>query len=158
MLRTQRITPFFWFNNQAEEAARFYTSIFRDSAIGSTARHPEGGLGPAGSVITVEFTLEGQRFIALNGGSQFSFTEAVSFHVACETQQEVDYYWQRLLDGGGTPQSCGWLKDRYGLSWQVVPGMLGRIFCGNAPQAGRVIQAMLKMQKLDIARLEAAAR
>ena len=154
MIKPNKIKPFLWFEREAEEAAQFYTLVFPNSGIGRIARYPEGGPGPAGSVLTVEFTLEGQTFVALNGGPQFRFSEAVSFQVDCADQAEVDYYWERLLSDGGTPGQCGWLKDRYGLSWQVVPRALTEIFTGgDAATAGRVMQAMLPMQKLDVAKL-----
>ena len=159
MLKASKIKPFLWFEHQAEEAAKFYSGIFKNSKIGRIARYPAGSPGPAGSVMTVELTLEGQDFIALNGGPQFKFTEAISFSVECETQEEIDYYWDRLLAGGGKPVQCGWLKDRYGLSWQVNPAILAEVFAGkDAKKAERVMQAMLKMVKLDIAALQAAAR
>ena len=157
----QRITPFLWFDSQAEEAARFYTSVFNDSKIGKIARYDEAGEKasgrPAGSVMTVEFQLGGQEFVALNGGPHFKFNEAVSFVVNCKTQAEVDRYWARLSAGGQEVQ-CGWLKDKYGVSWQIVPTILGKLLSGNdAAKAGRVMQAMLKMVKLDIKELKQAA-
>jgi predicted 3-demethylubiquinone-9 3-methyltransferase (glyoxalase superfamily) len=159
MFKPSKIKPFLWFDGQAEEAVKFYTSIFRKSKIGSIARYPAGSPGPAGKVMTVEFQLEGQDFIALNGGPQFKFTEAISFSVECETQEEIDHYWEKLLAGGGKPVQCGWLKDKYGLSWQVDPRMLGELFAGkDAKKAERVMQAMLKMVKLDIAKLKEAAK
>jgi predicted 3-demethylubiquinone-9 3-methyltransferase (glyoxalase superfamily) len=157
MLKGNKIKPFLWFENQAEEAARFYTSIFRDAKLGAIAHYPEGSPGPAGQVMTVEFRIEGQDFVALNGGPQFKFTEAISFVVQCEDQDEIDYYWERLLADGGKPQQCGWLKDRFGVSWQVVPTRLERFF-GDANKARRVMPALLKMVKLDIRQLEEAAR
>jgi predicted 3-demethylubiquinone-9 3-methyltransferase (glyoxalase superfamily) len=159
MLKGNKIKPFLWFEHQAEEAAKFYTSIFRNSKVGRIARYPAGSPGPAGSVMTVEFTLEGQDFIALNGGPQFKFNEAISFSVECESQEEIDYYWERLLAGGGKPVQCGWLTDRYGLSWQVNPTMLADVFAGaDAKRAERVMQAMLDMVKLDIRKLKEAAK
>jgi predicted 3-demethylubiquinone-9 3-methyltransferase (glyoxalase superfamily) len=156
MIKGNKIKPFLWFEHQAEEAAKFYTSIFKKSKLGALARYPEGSPGPAGSVMTVEFTLEGQEFIALNGGPQFKFTEAISFVVECENQKEIDYYWERLLEGG-KPQQCGWLKDRYGVSWQVVPADMDQIFFGkDKAKSQRAMQAMLKMVKLDIKALENA--
>ena len=157
----QKITPFLWFDNQAEAAARFYTSIFRNSRIGKIALYDESGAKasgrPAGSVMTVEFQLEGQKFVALNGGPHFKFNEAVSFVVNCETQAEVDGHWSKLTAGGQEVQ-CGWLKDKYGVSWQIVPTILGKLLSGNdAAKAGRVMQAMLKMVKLDIKELKQAA-
>lgn len=151
------ITPFLWFDDQAEEAARFYSGIFPNSKIKSVARYGEAGPGRAGSVMTVEFELDGQAFVALNGGPQFPFTEAVSFSVDCEDQAEVDRFWDALSQGGQT-HVCGWLKDRYGLSWQIVPKVLPKLIGGDDPaRAQRAMQAMLGMTKLDIAALEAAA-
>lgn len=151
-----KISPFFWFDTQAEEAANFYTSIFKNSKIGKIARYPEGAPGPKGSVMTVAFTLDGQKFTALNAGPLFKFTEAISFVVDCKTQEEVDTYWTRLLEGGEESQ-CGWLKDKYGLSWQIIPTALGQMLSDPDPQkAKRVMQAMLKMKKIDIAGLQRA--
>jgi predicted 3-demethylubiquinone-9 3-methyltransferase (glyoxalase superfamily) len=152
-----KITPFLWFDNQAEEAANFYVSIFKNSRIGEISRYGEAGPGPSGSAMVVAFELDGQAFNALNGGPVFSFSEAVSFQVDCADQAEVDHFWDRLSDGGQTSQ-CGWLKDRYGLSWQIVPTALPRILSNPDPvKARRAMQAMLKMTRLDIAALEAAA-
>ena len=157
MIKGSKIKPFLWFEHQAEEAAKFYTSIFKNSKMGALARYPEGSPGPAGSVMTVAFQIEGQDFIALNGGPEFKFTEAVSFVIECETQDEIDYYWDKLLASGGTPVQCGWLKDRYGLSWQVVPAGMDRIFSGkDKARAQRAMQALLKMVKLDMKALENA--
>ncbi|MDH6230575.1 putative 3-demethylubiquinone-9 3-methyltransferase (glyoxalase superfamily) [Mesorhizobium soli] len=154
----QKITPFLWFDNQAEEAAKFYTSIFKNSKIGAIARMAEGGPGPAGSVLTVEFELDGLSFVALNGGPMFKFTEAVSMQIACETQEEVDSFWSKLTADGGQPGQCGWLKDRFGLSWQVTPTALPRLLKQpDAQKAGRVMQAIMQMTKIDIAELERAA-
>jgi len=153
----QRITPFLWFDTQAEEAAKFYVSVFPNSKILKTARYGEAGPGPKGSVMTVEFELDGQRMIALNGGPVFKFTEAISLSVDCIDQKEVDHYWTKLSQGGQESQ-CGWLKDRYGLSWQVNPAILGELLAGpDAKKARRVMEAMLKMRKIDIAALRAAA-
>ena len=153
----QKITPFLWFDTQAEEAAKFYASIFPNSKILKTARYGEAGPGPKGSVMTVEFELDGQRMIALNGGPVFKFTEAISLSVDCIDQKEVDHYWTKLSQGGQESQ-CGWLKDRYGLSWQVNPAILGELLAGpDAKKARRVMEAMLKMRKIDIAALRAAA-
>jgi predicted 3-demethylubiquinone-9 3-methyltransferase (glyoxalase superfamily) len=153
----QKITPFLWYDTQAEEAAKFYCSIFQNSRILNTARYPEGTRAQAGSVMTVEFELEGQRFIALNGGPHFQFNESVSFSIECDTQSEVDRYWELLLSGGGQESQCGWLKDRYGLSWQVNPKALGRMLSDpDKEKAARVMQAMLKMRKIDTAELEKA--
>jgi predicted 3-demethylubiquinone-9 3-methyltransferase (glyoxalase superfamily) len=154
MIKGNKIKPFLWFEHQAEEAAQFYTSIFKKSKLGKIARYPEGSPGPAGQVMTVEFRIEDQDFIALNGGPQFRFTEAISFVIECETQKEIDHYWDRLLEGG-KPQQCGWLKDRFGVSWQVVPAEMGKLL-SKKPE--KVMQAVLSMVKLDIAALEAAAR
>jgi len=156
MVKASKIKPFLWFDGQAEEAARFYTSIFKGSKLGKVARYPEGSPGPAGQVMTVAFTLQGQPFVALNGGPQFKFTEAISFVVECKDQKEIDRYWDALLAGGGKPVQCGWLRDRYGLSWQVVPEGLGKLFSGK--KAPAVMQAMLKMVKFDIQKLKEAAK
>ena len=153
----QKITPFLWFDTQAEEAAKYYVSIFPKSKILSTARYGDAGPGPKGSVMTVEFELAGQRMIALNGGPQFKFTEAISLSVDCKDQKEVDHYWTKLSQGG-QESMCGWLKDRYGLSWQVNPTILGELLSSrDAKKAKRVMEAMLKMRKIDIAALKAAA-
>ena len=152
----QKIRPFLWFNGQAEEAARFYAGIFRNAKIGSIMRYGDAGPGEKGSVMTVTFELEGQEFIALNGGPQFSFTPAVSFFVTCETQDEVDTFWDKLAEGGETNR-CGWLKDKYGVSWQIVPSvLLDMLQDRDAARANRVMQAMLTMDKLDIAGLRRA--
>ena len=154
--RSQRIFPFLWFDGQAEEAAGFYISAFPNSRIVRTARYGEAGPGPKGSVMTVEFELAGQRFIALNGGPQFRFTEAISLSVDCKTQEEVDAYWEKL-SVGGEPGPCGWLKDKYGLSWQINPTVLGDMLSDPDPaKANRVMEAMLKMKKIDIATLKRA--
>jgi predicted 3-demethylubiquinone-9 3-methyltransferase (glyoxalase superfamily) len=152
----QKITPFLWFDNQAEEAVNFYTSIFKNSKFGSITRYGEGGPGSEGTVMTATFQLEGQEFIALNGGPQFKFTEAISFSVDCETQEEVDYYWERLSEGG-EEQPCGWLKDKYGLSWQIIPSVLGEMLNDPDPaKSQRVMEAMLQMKKIDIETLRQA--
>ena len=158
----QRISPRLWFDDQAEDAARFYTSIFKNSKIERIARYGKAGQEihrrPPGSVMTVEFELEGQRFTALNGGPVFKFNEAVSLQIHCETQDEVDYYWKRLSEGGDEKaQQCGWLKDKYGLSWQVVPTVLPDMLKDHeSPKAQRAMEAMLQMKKLDIAKLKQA--
>ena len=153
----QKITPFLWFDTQVEEAAKFYASVFPNSRILKTARYGEAGPGPKGGVMTVEFELDGQRMIALNGGPQFKFTEAISLSVDCKDQTEVDHYWTKLSQGG-QESMCGWLKDKYGLSWQVNPTILGELLSGpDAKKAKRVMEAMLKMKKIDIAALKAAA-
>ena len=152
-----KITPFLWFNDQAEEAMNFYVSVFKNSKAGSVTRYGDAGPGPKGSVMTANFQLEGLDFTALNGGPQFPFTEAVSFVVHCETQQEIDYYWDKLT-AGGRPSQCGWLKDKFGLSWQVVPDVLPRLLKDPDPRKSqRVMQALMQMTKLDIARLQEAA-
>lgn len=159
---SHRIAPFLWFDDQAEQAAEFYTSLFANSRITNVSRYGDAGQEVTrrapGSVMTVEFELEGQPFVALNGGPVFTFTEAISFQVTCETQDEVDHLWQRLSEGGDEgAQQCGWLKDRYGLSWQIVPAALGRLLADPDPEkARRTTEAMLAMKKLDIAALERA--
>jgi predicted 3-demethylubiquinone-9 3-methyltransferase (glyoxalase superfamily) len=152
----QKITPFLWFDHQAEEAANLYTSIFPDSKIVKVARYTEAGPGPVGSAMTVEFQLAGQLFVALNGGPHFKFTEAISFVVNCQTQQEVDAYWEKL-SAGGTEVQCGWLKDKFGLSWQIVPSVLPK-FLGDPDRqkANRVMKAMMNMKKIEIAGLQSA--
>ncbi|HWH27410.1 MAG TPA: VOC family protein [Mycobacteriales bacterium] len=153
----QRIVPNLWFDTEAEEAARFYCSVFPNSRIVAIARYPADGPGPAGTVMTVEFELDGQRLVGINGGPQFPFTEAISLQIDCADQAEVDHYWDRLTDGG-QPVQCGWLKDRYGVSWQVVPAGMDRLFGEDDPaRAQRAMTAMLGMTKLDIAALERAA-
>ena len=152
----QKITPFLWFNNNAEEAMNFYTSVFKDSKIGKVSRYGDSGPGPKGSLMTAQFTLNGQEFIALNGGPNFKFTEAISFVINCDTQKEIDYYWEKLLLDGGQTQACGWLKDKFGLSWQVVPTQLGQLMTGSPEQSNRVMAALMKMIKLDIKTLQEA--
>jgi predicted 3-demethylubiquinone-9 3-methyltransferase (glyoxalase superfamily) len=154
----QKITPFLWFNGQAEEAANLYTSLFKNSKIGNIARYGEAGPGPKGSVMSVTFQLDGQEFIALNGGPQFTFSPAVSFLVSCETQEEVDRLWEKLSEGGRTNR-CGWLQDKFGLSWQIVPSVLGKMLHDQDPEKSkRVMSAMLQMEKIDIAGLERACQ
>jgi predicted 3-demethylubiquinone-9 3-methyltransferase (glyoxalase superfamily) len=153
----QRITPNLWFDTEAEEAAGFYTSIFRNSRVVNVTHYTEAGPREAGMVMTVEFELDGQRLVGINGGPQFSFDEAVSLQINCDTQEEVDYYWERFTDGG-EEGPCGWLKDRYGLSWQVVPAGMEELFADPDPErARRAMEAMLKMRRLDIAELRRAA-
>jgi predicted 3-demethylubiquinone-9 3-methyltransferase (glyoxalase superfamily) len=153
----QKITPFLWYETQAEEAANFYVSVFKNAKVKSVSRYGEAGPGPKGSAMTVAFELNGQDFIALNGGPQFKFTPAISFVVSCDTQEEIDHYWEKLSAGGRTDQ-CGWLADKFGLSWQVVPTILGTLLSsGDARKGQRVMQAMLQMKKLDIAKLQQAA-
>jgi predicted 3-demethylubiquinone-9 3-methyltransferase (glyoxalase superfamily) len=149
----QKITPFLWFDNQAEEAAKFYVSVFKDAKMGQVSRYGDGMPLPKGTVMTAAFEIEGQPFVALNGGPQFKFTEAVSFVVNCDTQKEIDYYWDKLTAGGGKEVQCGWLKDKYGLSWQIVPTVLPEL----VKKSGRVMEALLQMKKLDIAALQRAA-
>jgi predicted 3-demethylubiquinone-9 3-methyltransferase (glyoxalase superfamily) len=152
----QKITPFLWFDHQAEEAAALYTSIFPNSKVIKVLRYGKAGPGPAGSVMTVEFQLQGQSFVALNGGPHFKFTEAISFVVNCQTQEEVDAYWEKL-SVGGTEVECGWLKDKFGLSWQIVPTVLPDLLSDPDPEkSGRVMKAMLTMKKLDIRALKQA--
>ena len=152
----QKITPFLWFDTQAEDAAKFYVSIFKNSKIGKASRYGDAGPGPKGSVMVISFELEGQEFTALNGGPQFKFTPAISLMVHCDTQLEVDEFWHKLSEGGRKDR-CGWLQDKYGLSWQIVPTALQRLMSTpDREKANRVMQAMLKMDKLDIETLERA--
>ncbi len=152
----QKIVPCLWYDQQAMEAAQFYVSIFKNSRILDVTRYGEAGPGPAGSVMTVSFVLDGQEFVGLNGGPVYKFSEAISFQVGCETQEEVDYFWEKLSEGG-TKGPCGWLKDKYGVSWQVVPTILPRLLRDQDPaKSQRVTRAMLQMTKLDIARLKQA--
>jgi predicted 3-demethylubiquinone-9 3-methyltransferase (glyoxalase superfamily) len=152
----QRITPCLWFDHQAEEAARFYVSIFKNSKLGEITHYGEGAPRPKGSVLTVRFQLDGEEFLALNGGPVFKFTEAISLIVNCETQEEVDRMWEKLSKGGEKVE-CGWLKDKYGLSWQIVPTVLAKMLSDPDPaRADRVLQAVMQMKKLDIKKLEEA--
>lgn len=154
-----KITPFLWFDGQAEEAANLYVSIFKNSKITQVQRYGEAGPGVPGSVMVIGFELDGQQFTALNGGPQFTFTEAISLYANCESQEEVDDLWEKLTAGGGEPGQCGWLKDRYGVSWQIVPTQLPELLAQPDPEkANRVMEAMLKMSKIDIKTLEDAAR
>ena len=156
--RNQKITTFLWFDNNAEEAASFYVSVFKNSRILKTAPYPEGAPGPKGSVMIVDFELDGQQFTALNGGPHFKFTEAISLLVHCDTQEEIDHYWEKLTADGGQESQCGWLKDKYGLSWQIAPDQLLKVWSEAEPaKAQRVTQAMMGMKKLIIKDLEAAA-
>lgn len=156
--RKQKITTFLWFDNNAEEAANFYVSVFKNSRILKTSRYPEGSPGPQGAVMTVDFELDGQEFIALNGGPHFKFTEAISLVVHCKTQEEVDYYWEKLTADGGQESQCGWLKDKYGLSWQITPDVLLNTWSeADSAKAQRVMQAMMGMKKIIIKDIEAAA-
>ena len=162
MATVEKIAPCLWFDNQAEEAARFYVSIFKNSRIGAVTRYGKEGFeihgGREGSVLTVTFWLEGQEFTALNGGPHFKFTQAISFVVKCETQAEIDYYWDRLREGGDEKaQQCGWLKDKYGLSWQIVPAALLKMMTdADTASSDRVMKALLRMKKLDLAALRRA--
>lgn len=153
----QKISPFLWFNTEAEEAANFYISIFKNSKITGISRYGEAGPGPKGSVMVVNFQLDGVDFMALNGGPNFKFTEAISLMVKCETQAEIDMFWEKLSAGGKT-NVCGWLKDKYGLSWQVVPAQLGELLGGDQARTDRVMAAVMKMTKLDIAEMQKAAQ
>jgi predicted 3-demethylubiquinone-9 3-methyltransferase (glyoxalase superfamily) len=153
----QKITPFLWFNDNAEEATKFYVSVFNNSRVVNVSHYGDAGPAPKGSVMVVEFELEGQRFIALNGGPQFKFSPAISLFVSCETQEEVDDLWNTLISGGGRADRCGWLVDRFGLSWQIIPTILMQYQNDKDPKkASRVMQAMLKMDKIDIAALKRA--
>lgn len=155
-LFAQKITPFLWFDANAEEAARFYTSVFRNSRLGIITRYGDAGPAPKGTVMTVSFELEGVQFTALNGGPHARFNEAVSFVVACDTQAEIDEYWEKLTAGGGRPIQCGWLKDRFGLAWQIVPANLFELL-KDPDKSNRVMVEVMKMIKLDKAAMEAAA-
>jgi predicted 3-demethylubiquinone-9 3-methyltransferase (glyoxalase superfamily) len=152
---TQKITPFLWFDNNAEEAMNFYISVFNNSKISTVTRYGDAGPGPKGSVLTAVFELEGQKFVALNGGPRFKFTEAISFVISCETQEEIDYFWDKLTSDGGQESMCGWLKDRFGLSWQVVPAEIGSLLTGE--KSNQVMQALMQMKKLDLSTLRKAA-
>jgi predicted 3-demethylubiquinone-9 3-methyltransferase (glyoxalase superfamily) len=155
----QKITPFLWFDHQAEEAARFYVSLFKNSKMGAVHRIPDGRKGSKGKVMSVTFILEGQHFMALNGGPLYKFTEAISLFVSCKTQKEVDTLWKKLTSGGGYEQPCGWCKDKYGLSWQIIPKALGEALSNPDPaKAQRAVQAMLKMKKIVISDLKAAMK
>src|SRR5712691_859138 len=153
----KKINPFLWFDSEAEQAAKFYVGIFKNSKIGKITRYGEDGPRPKGSVMTVEFTLDRVEFVALNGGPHFKFTEAISFSVNCEEQDEIDYFWEKLSADGGSTGPCGWLKDKFGLSWQVNPVVLGDMLADqDAAKSQRVMAAMLEMSKFDIAKLQAA--
>ena len=156
---TNKITPCLWYDTNAEEAANFYVSVFKNSEITEVSRYGEGAPMPEGTVLVVNFRLDGHEFIALNGGPEFKFTEAVSFQIDCKSQEEVDYFWNTLTSNGGEPSVCGWLKDKYGLSWQVVPTILGELLQDeDKEKSNRVMKAMLQMTKIDIAELERAYR
>jgi predicted 3-demethylubiquinone-9 3-methyltransferase (glyoxalase superfamily) len=157
----QKITPFLWFDHQAEEAAKFYTSVFENSKVGKIIRYDEAAAkaagGPVGSVLTIEFEIGGQKFTALNGGPEFKFNEAISFVVNCDTQKEVDYFWEKLSADGGQESQCGWLKDKFGVSWQIVPTVLIEMLQDkDSEKSERVMKAMLQMQKIDIKTLKEA--
>lgn len=156
-MAAEGFTTCLWFDGQAEEAAHYYVSVFKNSSIGRIGRYTEAGPGPAGSVIAVDFTVNGHKFVALNGGPQFKFNEAISFQIHCRDQEEVDHYWAKLTENGGEPGPCGWLKDKYGVSWQVVPdGLIEMIGDADQEKAARTTRAMLAMGKLDIAALKRA--
>jgi predicted 3-demethylubiquinone-9 3-methyltransferase (glyoxalase superfamily) len=156
--RKQKITTFLWFDNNAEDAVNFYVSVFKNSRIHESTRYTEGGPGPAGSIMTIAFELDGQQFTALNGGPHFKFTEAISLVINCDSQEEVDYYWNKLTADGGQESQCGWVKDKFGLSWQVVPEALMRLLKESKGEKGkRVMEALMQMKKLDIKKLEEAA-
>lgn len=154
----QKITPFLWFDSQAEEAVEFYLSIFKDGKIHTITRYPEDGPGVAGTVMTVAFELKGQQFVAMNGGPGTPFTNAVSLVVNCDSQEEIDYFWEKLAADGGEPNVCGWLKDKYGLPWQIMPGQIWDWLRGEDPaKVKRVTSAVWQMEKMDLAVLERAA-
>jgi predicted 3-demethylubiquinone-9 3-methyltransferase (glyoxalase superfamily) len=161
----QKITPFLWFDDQAEDAVKFYTSIFKNSKIGRSLRYDEETAKvsqsgqPAGSVLTTEFEIDGQKFVALNGGPQFKFNESISFVVNCETQKEVDYFWEKLTSDGGEESQCGWLRDKFGVSWQITPtALIDMLHDKDSEKSERVMKTMLQMQKIDIEKLNAAYR
>jgi predicted 3-demethylubiquinone-9 3-methyltransferase (glyoxalase superfamily) len=154
----QKITPMLWFDGQAEEAAKFYVSVFKNSRMGKVVRYGDAGPGPKGGVMIASFEVEGQEYTALNGGPQFKFNESVSFVVHCKTQEEVDYYWDKLLAGGGQESMCGWLKDKFGLSWQITPDVLLELVSDPDPAISQsVMKAMMQMRKIDIAAIKEAA-
>ena len=154
---TQKITTFLWFDNNAEEAVNFYVSVFKNSRVVNTTHYGDSGAGPKGKVMTVDFELDGQRFTALNGGPNFKFTEAISLVVNCESQQEIDYFWEKLSEDGGQKVECGWVKDKYGLSWQVVPTILWELFQQGDEATNRIMKAVMTMKKLDVEALKKAA-
>ncbi|MBP7057257.1 VOC family protein [Candidatus Gracilibacteria bacterium] len=154
----QKITPFLWFNDQAEEAMQFYTSVFKNAKAGTVTRYGEGGPAPAGSVMSATFTLEGQEFLALNGGPHYQFTPAISFFVSCENQEEIDQLWSKL-SADPSAEQCGWLKDKFGLSWQIIPSNFSQLLSQKDPEkAKKVMMAMMQMKKIDIAALQQAAQ
>ena len=153
----QKITTFLWFDNNAEDAMNFYVSVFKNSKILSLTRYGDAGPGPKGSVMVGTFQLEGQQFMALNAGPRFKFTEAISLFVNCDSQEEVDHLWNKLISGGGAPSQCGWLKDKFGLSWQIIPTALMELMSDKDPvKSRRVMEAMMQMSKIDIAKLQQA--
>lgn len=153
----QKITPFLWFAGQAEEAMNFYCSVFKDAKVGNITRYGDSGELPKGSVMTASFQLHGQEFTALNGGPHFSFTPAISFYVSCDSQEEVDYFWEKMTENGGATGPCGWLTDKFGLSWQIVPTILYELLRDKDPEkSNKVMQALMKMQKIDIEGLKKA--
>lgn len=161
MASVQKLTPCLWFDGQAEDAARFYVSIFENAKLGKVSRYGQEGFDvhhqPEGKVMVAEFTIEGQNFVALNGGPQFKFSEAISFQVSCDTQEEIDHYWSRLTADGGQEGSCGWLKDKFGLSWQIIPSTIGSMMTDPDPaKPQRVMKAFMQMRKLDLAELQRA--
>ena len=155
--KAQKVTTFLWFNDNGEEAAKFYCSVFKNSKILNTVPKPESVPGPKGGVMVVDFELDGEKFTALNGGPQFKFTEAISLVVHCDTQEEIDYFWEKLSEGGQQVE-CGWVKDKYGLSWQIVPSNLDELLTADIQKTDRVMKAVLQMKKLDKAEMEKAAR
>ena len=157
MGETQKITTCLWFDNQAEQAAEFYCSIFKNSKVGDVVRYGDAGPGPKGSAMVVTFELDGRQFMGLNGGPRFKFTEAISLVVHCEDQAEIDYFWEKLTADGGQESQCGWLKDKFGLSWQIVPRIIGELMTGDPERANRVMMTVMPMKKLDLAKMKAAA-
>ena len=156
MAISQKITTCLWFDTQAEPAANFYCSIFKDSEVGKIARYGDAGPGPKGDAMVVTFKLEGREFMGLNGGPKFKFTEAISLVVHCEDQAEIDYFWEKLTADGGQESQCGWLKDKFGLSWQIVPAIIGELLTGDPEKSNRVMQAVMPMKKLDIQKMKDA--
>ena len=156
MSENQKITTCLWFDNQAEQAAEFYCSVFKNSSVGKIARYGDAGPGPKGNAMVVTFNLDGREFIGLNGGPVFKFNEAISLVVHCEDQPEIDYYWEKLTADGGQESQCGWLKDKFGLSWQIVPSIIGELMTGDPERANRVMMAVMPMKKLDLQKMKDA--